>query len=239
VRLIVLLQVKNEERFLSGWLETIESCVDGIIALDDGSTDRTAEILSRHPKLLELMQNPPGRPWDERANQVALVQAGRRHGADWLLCLDADERLEPRFVQRAHALLEEAEHDGIQVYRFHLRELWGDPFHYRVDGVWGMKTLCRLFKNVAEHRRFDPRQVHRFWMPLELVANLEAVSRHTNLNIYHLRMIEPDDRIARAARYELLDSQHLYQRLGYRYLTDETGLVLEAIPKHRQFTPVD
>jgi len=236
VRLIALLQARDEERFLPGWLENIESCVDGIVALDDGSTDATAGILSEHPKLLELLRNPPGQPWDEKANQIALVQAARRHGGDWCLCIDADERMELGFVEGARQLLDEAERDGVQVYRFDLRELW-DPFHYRVDGVWGMKTLCRLFKNVPEHRRFDPRRVHRFWMPLELVAQLDDVSRHTGLNIYHLRMIRPEDRAARVARYEALDPEHLYQRIGYQYLVDETDLRLEAIPPERRYVP--
>jgi hypothetical protein len=144
--------------------------------------------------------------------------------------------MELGFVERARQLLDEAERDGVQVYRFDLRELW-DPFHYRVDGVWGMKTLCRLFKNVPEHRRFDPRRVHRFWMPLELVAQLDEVSRYTGLNIYHLRMIRPEDRTARVARYEALDPEHLYQRIGYQYLVDETDLRLEAIPPERRYVP--
>ena len=139
MRLIGLLQARNEERFLPGWLENIERCVDGIVALDDGSDDRTAEILAGHPKVLDVLTNPPGLPWDERANQNALVQAGRRHGADWLLCLDADERLEDRFVEQAHELLDTAERDGVEVYRFTLRELWDDPLLYRVDGVWGQR----------------------------------------------------------------------------------------------------
>lgn len=237
MRLIALLQAKDEERFVPGWLSNVEPCVDGIVALDDGSTDGTGAMLASHPKVLEVLRNPPGPRWDERANQIKLVQAGRRQGGDWFLCLDADERLETTFVERAQALLEQAECDGIQVYRFHLRELWDDCSHYRVDGVWGLKTLCRLFKNVPEHRRFDPRQLHRFWMPLELVVQLDAVSRHTGLNIYHLRMIRPEDRTARAARYKSLDADHLYQRLGYDYLIDATGLLLEPVPPERGFSP--
>jgi glycosyltransferase involved in cell wall biosynthesis len=234
MRLTVLLQARNEAHLLPGWLENVGDAVDGIVALDDGSTDGTAEVLRDHPKLVELLQNKPGQPWDERANQVALLQAARRHGADWILCLDADERLELAFTTRARDLLDSADRDGVKVYRFTLRELWDDPCQYRIDGVWSMKTLCRLFKNDPGHRRFDPRKLHRFWMPLELVAQLDSVIRDAEANIYHLRMIRPEDRAARAARYEELDPEHLYQRLGYQYLIDETGIQLERItPDHR------
>ena len=237
--LIALLQARDEERFLPGWLANVERCVDGIVALDDGSSDRTAEILAAHPKVVELRQKPVGQPWDEHANQVELVKAGRELGADWLLCLDADERLENRFVERAPELLAEADRDGIDVFRFHLRELWDDPHHYRADGIWGKKMLCRLFRNRPGDRRFDPRRLHRFWMPLELVAELEAVSRHTELNIYHLRMIRPEDRTRRAARYLALDPDALYQPQGYNYLLDESNLALERIPPERAFFPVE
>lgn len=236
---IALLQARDEERFLPGWLANVAPCVDGIVALDDGSTDRTAEILADHPKVIELRQNPPGEAWDERANQVALVKAGRELGADWLLCLDADERLETRFVEGVGDLLGEADRDGIDVFRFHLRELWGDPHHYRADGIWGKKMLCRLFRSRPGDRRFDPRKLHRFWMPLELVAELEAVSRHTELNIYHLRMILPEDRAKRAARYLELDPDALYQPQGYDYLLDESNLALVRIPPERGFSPVE
>jgi glycosyltransferase involved in cell wall biosynthesis len=234
VKLLALLQAKDEERHLAGWLENVGPAVDGIIALDDGSTDGTAAMLGAHPKVLEVLTNPPGGLWDERANQTRLVQASRDHGADWVLCVDADERLELRFVEQSHAVIEGAQADGLSVLRFVLRELWDDADHARVDGVWGRKTLCRLFRNDPAHRLFDPRKLHRFWMPMELVADLERTSTLTDFILYHLQMIEPEDRARRRAKYEALDPDGLYQKLGYRYLTDESGLELEAVtPEHR------
>ncbi len=237
--LLALIQARDEERFLPGWLENIAPGVDGIIALDDGSRDRTPDILRAHPKVVEVLQNPPGAPWDERANQVALVRASRRHGASWLLCIDADERLERSFGARVRPLVADAEREGIAVLRFQLRELWGDRGHYRVDGPWRDKTRHRLFRNDPTHRRFDPRPLHRFWMPLELVGQLTTASRDAGLNLYHLRMIAAHDRAERVEKYEALDPEHLYQKVGYQYLNDERGLALEAVPPDRDFLPLD
>jgi glycosyltransferase involved in cell wall biosynthesis len=237
IRLLALLQAKNEENYLPGWLENIEDCVDGIVALDDGSSDSTTDILASSRKVLEIIRKTPGATWNERENQMSLVHAGRKHLADWFLCLDADERLESQFMARAQELLQQAEADGVQVYQFHLRDLWGDVDHYRVDGIWGSKSVMRLFKNVPTHKRFDLRQLHRFWMPLEIVTNLKTSGRHSGLNIYHLSMVTAEDRWARVSKYEQLDPNHLYQRIGYRYLADETNLALEAIPEGRGFSP--
>jgi glycosyltransferase involved in cell wall biosynthesis len=237
MRIIALTQVKDEQERIPGWLENVAPAVDGIVALDDGSTDDSASLLREHPKLLELMQNEPGGDWDERANQNALVRAGRRHGADWLLCLDADERLETRFVQDSHTVVEEAEAAGIRVLCFTLRELWGDPDHYRVDGLWDNKRLSRLFRNVEGHRRFDPRRWHRFWMPLELVADLENNSHITDFHLYHLSMIDRAEREQRVRKFEALDPENLYQRIGYRYLVDEERLELAAVDHRHRYEP--
>ncbi|MEZ5831263.1 MAG: glycosyltransferase family 2 protein [Dongiaceae bacterium] len=239
VTLIALLQARNEQRFLPGWLENVAPCVDGIIALDDGSIDATAEILRAHPKVIELLSNPPGRQWDERGNQMALVQAGRRHGAGWFLCVDADERLERAFATNARDLLREADAKGIDVYSLQLRDLWGDRRHYRCDGIWNQTIRFRLFRNNPTHRKFDPRPLHRLWMPLEIAVNSDTRGRHSEINLYHLRLIAAADRAARVARYQALDPLQLYQGYSYSRFTDETGLRLQEIPPERDFLPQD
>jgi hypothetical protein len=239
LKILALLQARDEETALPGWLANVAPWADGIVALDDGSTDRTAEILGAHPKLVELIRRPPGSPWNERANQVALVEAGRRHGASWFACLDADERVEKSFSAALRPLIEDAEARQVSVLGFHLRELWGDRHHFRSDGVWNRKVAHRLFRNDPAHRRFDPRPLHRFWMPLELVPEMSMPGRQSGFDLYHLKMITPAGRAARVARYEALDPGNLYQRMGYRYLVDEAGLETTLIPPERGFDPAD
>ena len=171
--LLALLQARNEERAISGWLTNVSDIVDGIIALDDGSEDGTATLLASHPKTVELIRKPQVAEWDERGNQMALIKAGQNHGATWFLCLDADERVETRFGTAVRTLLSEADERGVDAYSLRLIELWNDRNHYRVDGIWGTKARYRLFRNNPAHRRFDPRPLHRNWMPLEIVANLK------------------------------------------------------------------
>lgn len=236
-RLVALLQARNEERFLPGWLENVAPAVDGIVALDDGSQDATAELLQAHPKTLELMRNPVGQAWNERANQMALIKAGRQHQADWFICIDADERLEARFSSDIAGILADADQRGIEAFTLRLRELWNDRHHYRRDGLWGKKLRYRLFRNDPEHRKFDPRPLHRHWMPLEIVMRQATVGANLPHNLYHLRMIRPEDRQARYQRYITLDPESRLQAEGYEYLVDETGMELVRIPEERDFLP--
>jgi glycosyltransferase involved in cell wall biosynthesis len=233
--LLVLLQARNEQRFLPGWLANVADIVDGIVALDDGSDDATAEILSAHPKVIELIRKPYTGQWDERGNHMALIKAGRRHGASWFLCIDADERVELPFGPKVADLIVR---EDVDAYSLRLRELWGDRRHYRTDGIWGSKARYRLFRNNPEHRKFDPRLLHRSWMPLEILASLERAGRHSGLNLYHLGMLSPEDRAARHARYKRLDPESRFQAQGYDYLIDETGLQLATVPKERDFVPL-
>ena len=47
--LTVLLPARNAEQLLPDWLDNVGSYADAVIALDDGSTDRTRTILEGHP----------------------------------------------------------------------------------------------------------------------------------------------------------------------------------------------
>ncbi|MEZ5831262.1 MAG: glycosyltransferase family 2 protein [Dongiaceae bacterium] len=234
---IALLQAKNEQRFLQGWLENVAPSVDGIVALDDGSSDATAEILRSHPKTLEVLSNPPSQPWNECRNQMALIHAGRRHGATWFLCIDADHRLEQAFAARVKDMLCEADRDNIEIYSFQLRELWGDRHHYRSDGAWNIEARFILFRNNPTHRRFDPRPFHRYWFPFEIGANIKTCGRHSELNLYHLRLIARADRQTRFERWNSIDPGAVYEHKGYDVMLDEKGLELTAIPPERDFLP--
>ena len=91
-KLSVCMIVKNEELMLKDCLETVKDA-DEIIIVDTGSTDKTKEIAAQYTdKIYDY-------PWNDdfsAARNVALSYAT----CDWILSVDADERLEEGGIKR-------------------------------------------------------------------------------------------------------------------------------------------
>ena len=226
--------VRDDIRFLPGLLRNVAPHVDGIIALDDGSSDGSDRLLAESSLVLELLRNPPARPgWDQPGNHKRLVEAALRHGAEWIIAIDADERLEYEFRGRAERVVQRGLSIGLTAFGVHFRELWDSPLSFRADGIWGRKTQPRFFRAMADHL-FDERPIHGAKAPLQ--GKVHGSFPIADLIIYHLRMVHRPDREARRLRNERFDPQARYQPgIGYAYLTDETGLRLRPVPKRRGY----
>jgi hypothetical protein len=238
VRLIALLAVRNEMSYLPGFLANVSSHVDGIVALDDGSADGSGSLLQSHPRVLEVLRVPIDRPqWDEVGNFKKLHAAALRHGAEWILALDADERVERDFRDRAERVIRRGRRLGLAAFTLKLRELWDAPETFRVDGVWGRKRVARLFAALPDHR-FDYRPLHAVKAPLQARVAGDFIA--ADLELFHLRTLRREDREARRDRYKALDPESLWQpRSGYDYLTDERTLRLHRIVERRRFLEID
>lgn len=236
-RIFALLSFRNEMRFLPDYFENLAPLVDGVIALDDGSTDGSTELVSRRKEVLELIRVPQEREheWDDARNHRRLVEAAWKHRPDWLLGLDADERLESGFRERAQMEIDRAKRQGHRAWRIHVREIWDDPLHFRADGLWGQKSSARFFEARRDHD-FHMQQLHCHWAPLNSRTNGDFPQ--ADLFLYHLRMQHEADRQQRRLRYETLDPNREFQTFGYDYMTDTTGLVLERVAPGREYAPV-
>ena len=93
----VIIPAYNAERFIA---RTIQSCLDQtvppleILVADDGSSDRTAEIVSSFPAPVRLLRKKNGGPASARNH------AAREAKGDWLAMLDADDRWMPTKLER-------------------------------------------------------------------------------------------------------------------------------------------
>jgi glycosyltransferase involved in cell wall biosynthesis len=236
-RILALLACRNEMRYLPDYFASVRPLVDGVVALDDGSTDGSAELLARQPEVLQLLRLPPrdDHAWDDALNHRRLIEASWEHAPDWLIGLDADERLERGFRERAENEILRARHEGFRAFRVHVREIWDDRLCYRADGIWGGKSSARFFAARRDHE-FHMQRLHCYWAPLNSRVNGDFAQ--ADLFLYHLRMLTPEDRAARRARYERIDPASSWQSIGYAYLTDTEGLCLERIAPEREYQPL-
>ena len=100
--------VKNAERHLAGCLQSVQGIVDEIVIADTGSTDSSVEIARRAGARVFSI------PWENdfaKARNLSLAEVK----ADWVLVLDADERLDPGAAKVLPALLADEKAAGFQV----------------------------------------------------------------------------------------------------------------------------
>jgi GT2 family glycosyltransferase len=235
-RIACLMQVHNEREYLPGCLAHLRGHVDRVIALDDGSTDETHDILRSDPVFVDCLRNEPDprHVWNERENRIRLMERARDLGFDWVLCCDADERFETAFLAGLRMIACSFPLSDVPRVAVDLRELWNSPDQYRIDGVWGNKQRMRFFR-VPERIRYDLDQdLHGQWYPDHIAKYGRTVAVAANL--YHLKMIRHEDRLRRRDLYQKLDPENRFQPMGYAYLAEEgPGMKLETIPAGREY----
>ena len=100
--------VRDEAEYLGGCLASIESLVDEIVVVDTGSTDNTREIARSYgARLYEFPWN--GNFSDARNHGLDLVRG------DWILYIDADERVTPCDFQAVREQLADPFYAGYEV----------------------------------------------------------------------------------------------------------------------------
>jgi glycosyltransferase involved in cell wall biosynthesis len=216
-RLACLLPARNSQADLPAYLESAQRFADTVLALDDGSTDATATYLGRAPLVSELLRNPR-RPsyagWDDRNNRQRLLRAAIEHRCEWVIFLDADERIDP---SDARALREFVDRDADSncAYSFRWFRMLGDGYY---DDAHSNLWMCRLFAPRRGHELPDQR-LHLVPVP---TAIPRAKRHRTTVRIQHFGAMTRERRLARARKYEEADPER-YRRGDYRVLLSGNG----------------
>jgi hypothetical protein len=217
-KLAVCFGVRYDAELVEDAKENMKDFADEFCILDD--TKRT-----------DLWRN-------EQEYRYKLRRMAIEKGCDWMLITSPDERWEKNAAKIIKKLIKFKKKI---IYRFNLRELW-TPDEYRIDGIWGEKTRGRLYP-VYPNQVFEKTPIQCPPYPVNPVLKGECQFREAypfeniDLNIYHLKMINPENRKTRAEIFKKLDPEDKFQQIGYDYLCDETGLQLEKIPEGREYSP--
>ncbi|PLX75715.1 MAG: glycosyl transferase [Desulfuromonas sp.] len=127
----------NEQGNIPACLDSVSDLADEIIVLDSFSTDRTEEVCRANPKV-KFSQNPFGGHVEQKNLAIQLCSG------DWILSLDADERLTPELREAIKSFLSSnppAEVAGARFARLN-RHLHKDIRH----GGWYPNARYRLFR---------------------------------------------------------------------------------------------
>ncbi|MGH3050188.1 MAG: glycosyltransferase, partial [Gaiellaceae bacterium] len=159
-RLSLCMVVRDEEELLPACLASAVDALDEIVVVDTGSTDATVEIAERFgARVIHA-------PWNDSfadARNAGLAQAT----GDWILMLDADERLGPRASATIRSLVGRSWREA---FLFPITNLTGD------GSTSTLHPALRLWRNRREYR-FEGR-VHEqiaTHMPVDLPERFELV----------------------------------------------------------------
>lgn len=188
------------------------------------------------------LQTPRTGPWphEGRALERQRQLVRREHGETWVLFIDPDERIEDGAVNVVREAISQAMVRGAgrqAQFQFPLREMW-TPTQWRTDGIWGnKKPRTRLF-HLHPGQRFRDKPIHCGVVPVGPAGNRITLP----VAMYHLKNIEPANRIERARAYLDADPRFEHQRRerhgrDWEWLYDETDLELAEIEAGRGFSP--
>jgi glycosyltransferase involved in cell wall biosynthesis len=183
--LSVILITRNEEANLDDCLASLEGIAQQIVVVDTNSSDRTLEIAKKHGASISQPADWPGfGPQKNRALDLAT--------SEWVLSLDADERLTPALKSEILTAI----HHSAHVNCFAIPRLsWYCGRFIRHSG-WSPDYVDRLFKRGTA--RFSDDLVHERLIPNGQVARLENTMLHYSFMNYS-QVLQKLDRYSTAS----------------------------------------
>lgn len=219
LKLSVCMIVKNEEAMLAGCLDSVKDIADEIIVVDTGSTDRTMEIAQGYEKV-KLFEHP----WEDSFS-VARNQAISHATGDWILQIDADEKLEKDDIPVLMTTIQKAQRAQIGAVRCPhcsrkiVDEKWVHAFkleflNYLADGVsWHASE--RLFRN--GHIEFKCRVHNQPHYDGIVAPSIPVKLHHYGYNLDKATMQKKYERTERLLKISIEETPIGDKQLGFFY----------------------
>lgn len=223
----MLLRVKDSLIFINEWLDRYKDIADEIVALDNGSTDGTLEILRTNPKVVQVLQTEG---YNEGRDKNMLYDAARKRNPDWLLWLDADEILEPQVTRKDFdKMMNSKIVDRFAFRRFHFI----DRGHFAGSAYWLKyssgpdRLLWRekpsgYFKNVI--------------LDSPNVKGIGGLKAYTNIRLKHLGYINKALVDKKADTYRQIDpnnaviqTMYIHDQKKVRWVDDRKSLQVKLL----------
>lgn len=187
--LSVVVITKNEANDIAQCLESV-TWADEIIVLDSGSNDDTVSICQRYTDKVWITDWPGFGPQKQRALEKAK--------GDWVLSIDADERVTPGLRAEIERAIVQNQHEAYLLPRY--SSYCG---HYIKYGGWYPDYVLRLFQRKKSH--FSPDIVH------ESVIVDGRIGKLTGF-LLHNSYADLEEVVTKINSYSSLGAQKLFER---------------------------
>ncbi len=187
--LTVIIAAKNEAHNISECVKSA-SFADEVLVLDSGSTDTTKELAATAGAIVISTDWPGYGPQQARGIKLAT--------SDWVLSLDADERISEKLRNEILEAIQSGRADGYRIPR--LSSLCGTFIHH---GGWRPDYTLRLVKR--EKAGFTDHFLH---------ANMTVNGKKADLreSLIHYSYRDLDDVLEKLNRYASGNARDLYQK---------------------------
>lgn len=222
MRLSVVLATFNEEQNIKDCLESVRGWCDEIVIVDGGSTDKTVALVKDYGAHVEITDNPP----IFHINKQKAIDLAT---GDWILQLDADERVTKELRQEISSCMNKKSVNGYWLPR---KNYFLGRFLTK-GGQYPDYTL-RLYRRGKGH--LPQKDVHEQAEVTGKTAYLTHPLLHysdTNLKRYFLRQDRYTDLLA-AQLSEKTQSFKLTDFLAYNFLKPWYWF-LSAYVRHKGF----
>jgi glycosyltransferase involved in cell wall biosynthesis len=186
-RLSAIVIAKNEAANIADCLDSLAFC-DELVVLDGGSSDDTVALAKA--KGARVVSAPDWRGYGPQKN-LALSQAR----GDWVLSVDADERVTPALAREIETSMADDRANGYKIPR--LSSFCGREIHH---SGWYPDLVLRLFRR--EKARFSDDLVHERVICEAPVGQLREPLRHRTI-------VSLEDALAKIDRYSSAGAEML------------------------------
>jgi len=147
MKLSVVITAYNEEKKIDACLKSVENLADEIVVIDNSSSDSTPKIAKKYTAKVYTQKNDPT-SIDTQKNFGFEKATG-----DWILSVDADERVTPELTKEIKEKIASGEFDGYWIPRKNI--LFGKWIQHT---GWYPDEQLRLFKRGKG--KYTSRHVH-------------------------------------------------------------------------------
>lgn len=207
---LLLVQSYNESKRITRFMEEVSAKIDGIILLDDASTDGTYDLAENNKIIIKVQKRRT--QFNDLENRNVLLDLAAFVKYKIAIFLDVDELIDERFCDFRTYIYE----DEIDAYLIPFIHLWDNEDTYNAQYPNSINGLCyryKMFRNIG-HTQISPKTGKLHFHQVPTFAKTGIADK---LLVKHLGVLTRNDRKRKYEFYKKEDvegCQTSYEHFG-------------------------